>query len=159
MSVSLGAENKTVLELFSYYHQVHEWKYKAKRRFNKNRTGRKLSEPGVQSPERTIKRRFRRKKDDDVETGGHSETPRTRRCKSMIELGDGSIANIGFYERAGEDGASESPRKPIQRSTSFKEKVFHRAGNLSLSFSLIHIEYFLFLFVVLYIPILGVFLR
>jgi len=46
----------------------------------------------------------------------------------MIELGDGTIANIGFYERGGDGDCSETPRKPIQRSTSFKEKVLHRAG-------------------------------
>ena len=170
MSYSMGAENKTVLDLFAYYNQLHEWKYKVKRRV-KSRTSSPKSAKSTEviyreesslqtstevkyrdksknrkSPddrmarkqvtkERSIKRRFRKNvvknnnnydEDDEV----FEESARNRRCKSMIELGDGIQSRISFYERGGDcDEKPRKSRKPVQRSVSMKERILERAGN------------------------------
>ena len=181
MSYSGGAENKTILDLFSYYNQFHGWKDKVKRRFMKSskdvppvqqhQQQDDVTTPTVddKSPapksrkqpvrERSIKRRFRKyatsngvssnnvvttnksnnNNNNNNGNDGSGDTTRSRRCKSMIELGDGSIANITFYDRGGGEGGGgcgdRKQRKPVRRSVSMKERILDTAGKINRLFA------------------------
>ena len=189
MSYSGGTDNKTILELLTYYNQLHDWKSKVKRRFTKSppketHTKNKEEDESTPAPkpiasprkqpvrDRSIKRRFRKyattngvashnkqhsgtsvtqnavgithnsvgNKPNHHINNNNNDTVRSRRCKSMIELGDGSVANISFYDRgkAGDSTNVQSSgqgkqRKPVGRSVSMKERILDTAGSFHLN--------------------------
>ena len=70
---------------------------------------------------------------NDGSSAGDDIGIRTRRCKSMIELGDGSITNITLINRGGGAGVGQGgegkQRKGVRRSVSMKERILDTAGN------------------------------
>lgn len=118
MSYSLGAENNTILELFSYYHQLKEWRQKFKRRLQSSVVFRRSISYNEGVPVRRLKRNG-----SSVSSGivAGDEKPR---CVSMVELSDKRY-NVDIQLSPG----VKRTGKNLKRSKSLKERISQRAGN------------------------------
>lgn len=124
MSYALGAENDAILELFSYYDQLKDWKFKLKRRIKSTVLFRRTVSynEGIITTGRPLKQN-----DSGVTRRVNTVKDNRPRCASMVELGGGR------YNVDSQLVTTASPEKHIgkglKRSKSLKEKIAGRAGN------------------------------
>ena len=120
MSISLGAENNTVLEIFSYYHQLYEWKSKIKRKI-KSKIFRGTSQQDTRMKTCSQHNINRHSVCSSSNNSVFFQTEKPR-CVSMVELSG------GFYSI--ERKAPPKNPRSVKRATSFKQKILHQAGKL-----------------------------